>query len=796
MLKSHLIIAIRNLWKHKGFSAINIIGLALGMACSLLILLWVQSERQVDGFHENNSRLYGVYMRYQLEGKVEANYSTPGLLPEELKKTMPEVELAAGFGWARSCSFSVGDKMLKEIGNAAGPDFFSMFSYPLLEGNAAEALRSPESIAISRKMAIAFFGSPAQAIGKTIRYENNEHFTVTAVFEDLPANTSEKFDFLLNWEFMKKESEWLTDWGSNGPKTYLLLRAGTDAAQLEKKLLHLMDIYNRANKQFHYELGLQRFDRQYLHGHFENGYLSGGRIEYVQLFSLVAVFILLIACINFMNLTTARSVNRLKEIGVRKAMGAIRWELIRQFVGEAMVVAILSAILAMLLVSVTLPAFNILTDKQIILPYGKPLFWLMLALLTLFSGMLSGSYPALFLSSFSPIHVLKGPAKTGSGSLWFRKGLVVFQFVLSIILIISTILISRQIQYVQHTYLGFDRENLVYLPLEGDLVARQEVLRQAALRSPGISAVTKMMGTPTSLNARTSGVEWEGRNPAAVNYFTHSLVGYDFINTMHLQLLQGRDFSRDFPTDSSAYILNEAAVKVMGLSDPIGKYISFWTKRGPVIGVLRNFHFQSLHSAIEPLILRLEPSAGNSFLTSYQGTTFVIRTQAGKTRQALASLEKLCRELNPKFPFSYKFADEEYTRLYKSEEVIGRLSVIFAVLAIFISCLGLLGLSIFTAEQKAREISIRKIMGASATSLFRLLSSDFLWLVAIAFLIAAPLAWWAMHTWLQQFAYKTPISWWVFALSGILAVLIALGTVSVQAIKAVNMNLIKSLNNK
>ncbi|PSL44714.1 ABC-type antimicrobial peptide transport system permease subunit [Chitinophaga niastensis] len=793
MLKSYFKIAVRNLWKHKVFSLINIAGLALGMACSLLILLWVQDERQVDGFHKNSSRLYSVYLRSFPDGKVDASHATPGLLAEELRKVMPEVELAAGFAWSTNNSFSVKDKILKEDGNAAGPEFFRMFSYPLLAGNAADALKSPESIAISRKMAVAFFGSPEQAIEKTIRYDDRKDFTVTAVFEDLPANASEKFDFLLNWEFMKKENEWLTDWNSNGPNTYLLLRPDANIAQLENKLLHFPDAYNKANKGPRYEMGLQRFDAQYLHSHFENGYLSGGRIEYVHLFSLVAIFILLIACINFMNLTTARSVNRLKEIGVRKAMGAVRWELIRQFVGEAIIVAFLSAILASLIVWIALPAFNGLTGKQIVLPFIHPVFWLMLTVLAIFTGILSGSYPALFLSSFNAIQVLKGTLKSGSGSLWFRKSLVVFQFVLSIILIISTILISRQIQYVQHTNLGFDRENLIYIPLEGDLIAKQDVLKQAAMSSPYISAVSKMMGSPTTLDARTSGVDWEGRNPGSTHYFTHTITGYDFIKTLHLQMLQGRDFSKDFATDSSGYILNEAALKVMDLKDPIGKYITFWGKRGQIIGIVRNFHFQSLHNAIDPLIMRLEPAAQKGFLSAFTGNTFLVRTRPGKTKQALATLEQLYKQLNPKFPFTYKFSDEEYFRLYKSEEVIGRLSVIFAVLAIFISCLGLLGLSIFTAEQKAKEISIRKVMGASAASLFGLLSTDFMILVGIAYLIAAPLAWWAMHQWLQQFAYKTDISWWVFGLSGLLAVLIALGTVSFQAIKAININLIKSL---
>ncbi|RBL92885.1 ABC transporter permease [Chitinophaga flava] len=793
MLNSHFRIAIRNLWKHKAFSVINIAGLALGMACSLLILLWVQDEKKVDAFHANGPRLYSVYEKMFHEGLIDAGYATPGLLAEELKRSMPEVEKASGMGWSSTNSFAAGDKILKEEGRAAGTDFFEMFSYPLVEGSVQEALSAPENIAISRRMAVAFFGSAAKAIHQTIRYDNHRDFTISAVFEDLPANVSQRFDFLLNWEAMKQENDWITDWGNNGPETIIMLRPGADVAKLEQKITNFLQDYNRHSAAFHSELGLQRYDERYLHGRFENGQISGGRITYIKLFSLVAVFILLIACINFMNLTTARSSKRLKEIGVRKVLGAVRGQLVRQFIGEAVLTAVCAAFLAVLVVLLVMPGFNTLTGKQMSLPIHLPLFWGALALLTLFTGIISGSYPALFLSGFSPIKVLKGTLSQKAGSSWFRKGLVTFQFVLSIILIISTILISRQISYIQDSNLGYDRVNLVYIPIDGELSNQKDVFRQEALNTPGVVAVTRMLGNPTSLDSRTSGIDWEGRNPTTKSYFTHSTVGYDYISTMHLQMAQGRDFSREFATDSVGYIVNETAAKKIGYKDPVGKPLTFWGKRGHIIGVVKDFNYQSLHNTIEPLVLRLDNSNASGVFGTFQAGTFLVRIQPGKARQVLAGLEQLCRKLNPRFPFSYQFADEEYTRLYKSEQVTGRLSVIFAVLAIFISCLGLLGLSVFTAEQRAKEISIRKVMGASAASLFGLLSSGFLSLVAIAFLIAAPIAWWAMHVWLQQFAYKTGISWWIFVLSGMIAVLIALGTISFQAIKTININLVKSL---
>ncbi|WP_425490616.1 FtsX-like permease family protein [Chitinophaga qingshengii] len=505
------------------------------------------------------------------------------------------------------------------------------------------------------------------------------------------------------------------------------------------------------------------------------------------------MFILIIACINFMNLTTARSSNRLKEIGVRKAMGAVRAQLIRQFIGEAVLIALFAGVLALLLVLLVLPAFNQLTSKAIALPLHLPAFWATLAGLTLLTGIIAGSYPALFLSGFHPVKVLKGPFQQKGGALWFRKGLVTFQFVLSIVLIISTILVSRQIQYIQAAKLGYDRENLVYIPIDGDLATQKTVFRQEALRLPGVMAVSQMLGNPTNLTLQTSEIDWEGRDTQNKSYFMHSTVGYDFISTMHLQIAQGRDFSRNFATDSAGYILNEAAVKKMGFKDPIGKSLRFWGKQGQIIGVVKDFHFQSLHNRIEPLVLRLDNSKASGIFGTFQTGTFLVRIQPGKTRQVLSELEQLNKILNPQYPFSYQFSDREYDRLYKSEEIIGRLSIIFAALAIFISCLGLLGLSIFTAEQKTKEISIRKILGASSLSLFRVLSADFISLVGIAFLIAVPVAWYAMHQWLAQFAYKTSITWWIFALSGLLAILIALGTVSIQAIKTININLVKSL---
>jgi ABC-type antimicrobial peptide transport system permease subunit len=786
MLKNFFKVALRSLWKQKGYSFLNIFGLAMGMTCSLLILLWIRDEKSVDGFHANGDRLFRVYERQYYDGKIESGYYTPGILADEMKKVLPEVEMATGFSWRNNNTFQVGEKILKEQGTNAGADFFQMFSYPLLEGKAASALASPVSIAISRKMASHFFGSPQAAINKTIRYENRKDFTVTAVFEDLPGNTSDKFEYIINWPTFLDDNSWAKDWGNNGPSVFLMLRKDANPALVNKKIAKFLDNYNKdQSKTFRIELGMQRFGDVYLHSNFKNGRIEGGRIEYVRLFSVVAIFILLIACINFMNLTTARSVKRAKEIGIRKVVGAVRPALVRQFIGEAVLLSAFSVVLALIIVLLVLPAFNHMTGKEISFPFSSSSFWLSLGALTLVTGVLSGSYPALFLSSFQPIRVLKGTMKFSSGAAWFRKGLVVFQFVLSIVLIVGTIVVSGQVSYVQNINLGYDRDNLVGIPLEGDLLGKYKLFKEQALRLKGIADVTRISQMPTDIESGTGGVDWDGKDPNNMIMFTNASAGYDLVKTMKLKMAAGREYSKEFPTDSVGYLLNEEAMRRMGMKDPVGKRLTFWQKKGTIVGVIKDFHFNSLHDPIKPLILRFGEEEGYGLA--------LVRVKAGQTKQALAQLETLCHQLNPRFPFSYRFTDEEYRDLYKSESIVHSLSNCFAGLAIFISCLGLLGLAMFTAEQRTKEFGIRKVLGAKVGTLFSLLSKDFLQLVLVAFLLATPLAWWAMHTWLQNFAYHIQLEWWVFLLAGVLALVIALLTVSFQALKVAFANPVKSL---
>ncbi len=786
MLKNFLKVAIRNLWKHKGYSALNIFGLAMGMACSLLILLWIRDEKNMDNFHVKGDRLYSVFERQYYDGKISAGHFTPGVLPDEMKRVLPEVEMSCGANWDDNSTFQAGEKILKENGGEAGADFFRMFSYPLLAGTTASALATPSSMAISRKMAVAFFGSPQAAIGKTLRNENKRDMKVMAVFEDVPENVSQKFDFVLNWYAYLDDNDWARQWGNNGPATLLLLRKDADPAIFDRKIERFLDKYNKEqNKNFHIRLGIQRFGDIYLHSNFVNGQLEGGRIEYVRLFSIVAIFILCIACINFMNLTTARSVKRAKEIGIRKVVGAVRPALIRQFMGEAVLLAFFSVVLALLMVLLALPGFNGLTGKEIRYPYDSSSFWLSLMGLTLLTGMVSGSYPALFLSSFQPIRVLKGSLRFSPATSWFRKGLVVFQFVLSIVLIIGTIVVSGQVNFIQSMNLGFTRENLVYIPLEGDLPGKYKLFKSAALQLPGVSEVSRLSNQPTDIENGTGGVDWDGKDPNNLVMFTQTAAGYDLVRTMGLKMVAGREYSPAYGTDSVGYLLNEEAARRIGYKDPIGKRLTFWGKKGTIVGVVQNFHFNSLHDPINPLVIRFgeQVDYGNA----------LIRTQAGKTQEALRGLEGLCRSMNPKFPFTYMFADEEYRKLYKSETMVHGLANCFAGLAIFISCLGLLGLAMFTAEQRTKEFGIRKVLGAKVSTLFSLLSRDFLVLVLVAFVVASPVAGWAMHVWLQKYAYHIGLEWWVFLLAGATAMLIALLTVSIQAIKVAMANPVKSL---
>lgn len=789
MIKNYFKTAWRSLLRNKAFSVINISGLALGLTSSLLIMLWIQDEKAVDSFHKNSRQLYEVYERWYRDGGVDAGYSTQGLLAIELKRVIPEIQYAAGLEIAAapgaSNTFEADDKVIRQKGYFAGADFFTMFSYPLLKGNAAMALSEPGAIAISRKMAEAFFDSPENAYGKTILFDNKESLKITAVFDDVPANASRQFDFLRTWNDFVRQNQWVNNWGNTDPVSFVQLRAGADPMATEAKIRDFIYRYQQKSEGSKIEVGLQPYSQVYLHSVFENGYPGGGRIEYVNLFTIIGIFVLLIACINFMNLATAQAAKRAKEVGLRKVVGAQRSSLVKQFMGEAVMLTLIAILIALACTAVLMPAFNALSGKQLSLPVSQPLFWAAIAVLVILTGATAGSYPALFLSSLNPVKVLKGPMKTGSRGMLLRQGLVVFQFTLSIILIVAVAVISRQMNYIQTKNLGYDRDNLVYIPIEGELIAHYNTFKERALALPAVQDISKMRNSPTEIEHHTNSISWPGKDPNADISFADGIVGYDFVKTMKLQLKAGRDFSPQFGADSTGFLVNEAAVKRMGFDDPVGKTVVWGRQSGTIIGVLKDFHFNSMHQSIEPLIIRLSEK--------WPWGNILVRVKNGNTRQVLAGLEKLSKEINPQFPFTYQFSDLEFAKLYRSETVVSRLSDCFAFLAIFISCLGLFGLATFTAAQRTKEIGVRKVLGASVPGIVAMLSGGFVRLVVIAMLIAFPVAWLAMQKWLEHFAYKINIEWWVFALAGLITIIITLITVSYQSIRAALTNPVQSL---
>lgn len=802
MIKNFLKTAWRHVVRHKSHTVINVTGLALGITCCMFIFLWVQDEKGIDNFHKNGKNLYTVYQTVSSNGNVSGAYNsgltfvgpnyTSNFLMEHVAESVAEVKditfYATGYElpWGHPETFQVGEKKMKLEGSRAGKDFFKMFSYPIIAGNANTALQNINTFAISRKMAIAFFGSPQNAIGKSMRYENSLNFVVGAVFADVSPQSSLKFDFLFSWEAQKS----LLKRSSTNFQTYVQLadKSNTESvnAKINGYLLPKLPPVKGVNVKF----GLQRFGDIYLHDSFLNGEPAGGRIEYVKIFSEVAIFILIIACINFMNLATARSVKRAKEVGVRKVAGSTRTYLIMQFYGESLLYACLAMLLSVFLLQVFLPAFNAFTGKQFSTPLTALSFWVSLTTITLVTGLIAGSYPALYLSSLKPVSVLKGVVRFSNSAIWFRKSLTVFQFVLTIILLIATVVITRQTSYVEHKHLGYDRENLVYVRIEGELQKKNNYLlfRDEASKMPGIALVDRSTEAPHSMDfvVADNQITWQGKLPNSTVGVKPASVGFDFVKIMKLEMAYGRDFSPAIPTDSTqAYIINEQAASEMNMKHPVGQWINAWGKKGYIIGVVKDYHTQSLREPIKPVILDVKE--GENF------GVILIRTKPGQTSQALESLAKVYKDINPNYPFDFQFVDAEYKKMYNSEQVISSLSVVFAIVAIMISSLGLLGLVMFSAEQRVKEFGVRKVLGASMSTLIALFARDFMKLVMIAFFIAMPLGWYAMHSWLQDFAYRVELSWWIFALAAIISVLIALAVLSYEAFKTALANPVKSL---
>ncbi len=787
MVRNFLLTTLRSFWRYKNFTFINLAGLALGLSCSIFILLWVTDELNYDAFHQNGERIFRVMEnQHYAEGVLGTTPATPGLLAEKLKTDVPEIILASSATWEIDELVTVGKESHKEGGRYVEPDFLNIFTFPLLKGDPRTALSKPGSIVISEKIALRYFGN-IDPLGKLVAINNDEEYEVTGVMKDVPRNSSLQFEFLLPYEQWLMRNEWAKSWENTGPRTFILLQQGASRIETGAKIRTLVSQNLPKSASVDVDLIMQPYPEMYLFSNFKNGKNDGGRIEYIRSFSIVAVVVLLIACINFMNLTTARSLKRAKEIGIRKVNGASRKLLMGQFLSEAIILSIIGLGAALLLVELFIPIFRQITGKEVFLNYSDPALITSLLGISLFTGIISGSYPAFFLSSFQVVSVLKGMSRVSSGSVSFRKGLVVFQFCLTIVLIFCSIVVYRQVEYIKNKNLGFDKENLIITNLEGELKKNTETLTRETSRLNGIISATVSTSSPLVGGNSTIAVEWPGKQPEEKILFTQMAVGYDYLNTMKVELIEGRDFSHEFASDSAAYLVNEEAAKRMRLTNPVGQKITFWNRPGTIVGLLKDYHLNSLHNPIEPVILHLHPEWANVMIT---------RIEPGRTPEALKGLGELTARLNPAYPFEYHFVDETFEQQYKSEMIVGVLAYYFSSLAIFISCLGLLGLIMFTAEQRTKEIGVRKVLGASVSSILVLLSRDFMILVFIAFLLSTPVAWYVMNSWLHHFAYRIEVGWEVALLSGAASLVIAFCTVSLQGLRAASINPTESLKNE
>jgi len=787
VFKNYLKTALRNLSRHKGYSMINIAGFAIGIACCILIILWVQDELSYDRFHENLDDLHRVVEeQHYTDGTIFPIARTPYPVGPALLKDYPEIINFTHFTLYGRVLIEYQDKSFYERGFAfADPAMLEMFSFPLLKGDRETTLADTNAVLISADMAKKYFG-PEDPIGKIIMLDNSVDFQVSGVFENIPSNSHLQFDFLGPFETFIRISGWGTQWGNNSYYTYVQLARNAHREDIAPKIYeYIKKIHPKSGTKFL----LQPVKDIHLHSDFaiDLGGQSENRAKYVYMFSVIAVFVLLIACMNFMNLTTARASRRSLEIGVRKVVGANRVNLMRQFLGESILTSVLSLIIAVGLVGLALPAFNRISDKDLSLdslPIGLLAAGLMgIALVT---GIFAGSYPAFLLSAVKPLGVLKGSARLGSKNSSFRKILVTCQFSISIGLIMATFIVYRQLDFMQRKNLGYNQEHIVYLAERGDFWNSYDTFKTELQRNPDIVSITAASSIPTHTVTSTSGVDWEGKDPEFNVLFTQFNVDYDYFETLEMEMAQGRAFSRDFPTDASeAFILNETCARLTGMDDPVGKTFTLWGKSGPIIGVVKDYHFKSLHATIEPLVLRMFRKEWNRYV--------IIRIRSVDVTGTLKAIEAAYEKFHSGYPFEFQFLDEALNALYSSDKRTGKVFRSFMFLAIFISCLGLFGLASFMGDQRAKEIGIRKVLGASVSGIFFLMLKEFVKWVLLASAISWPLSYYVMARWLENFAYRTNIALWVFLVSGILGLAVAVLTVSYQSLKASIANPVDSL---
>ena len=771
MIKNYLKIAFRVIKKHKGYSFINITGLAVGIACCVLILLWVQDELSFDKFHKNHKQIYRTALN--LEGRWTT--SSPWALAPILKREYPEILMATRYR-NNDLLFTYEDKNFNEETAFVDPDFFDIFTFPWVMGSQDSPFPTMNSIVITERTATKYFGSE-DPLGKTLTANNRTKLAVTGIIKNVPANSTLTFDILAPVKLFGEET--LNSWSLES-STFILVQKNTSPDALREKIAGItMEYDKRTSKEV--LTGINPLSRMHLYS-----LEGGGNIIYIYIFSTIAIFILLIACINFMNLSTARGSTRAKEVGMRKVVGARRAHVIKQFFGESLFLSFVSLLFAVGLVYLFLPGFNNLAQKSMKLDLGSNLPVLIGLLgITLFSGMVSGSYPALFLSSFRPANVIKGSHFASSSKPLLRKALVVTQFSIAIVLIIGTIVTAKQLNFIRTKELGFNRQHVISLPMNTALQESYESFKNEALNHHSVINVTSATGRPTRVG-NINPVYWEGKGPEQYEVIKFIACDHNYIKTFEMEMAQGRDFSRDFPTDIQNYIVNEEAVKLMGFEDPVGKLFSIWQYEGQIIGVVKNFHSRPLHNTIEPLVLTLaQQNWGPSYV--------FLRIGPENISQTLDDLAKTWKKFAPNYPFDYLFLDEAFEQLYRTDQRTGTIFKYFAILAIFISCLGIFGLAAFTAEQRTKEIGIRKVLGASVSGIVSLISREFVMLLTLANVIAWPIAFFLMNRMLKSYAYRTGLSAWIFLMAGAMAYFIALLTVSFQAYKAARTDPARSL---
>jgi ABC-type antimicrobial peptide transport system permease subunit len=792
MIKNYFVIAFRNLLKNKVYSFINIAGLAVGIAVAMLIGMWVWDELSFNKYHKNYDRLTQAYISQTFNKQTGSGraVSLPAVM-EMANKYSADFKYTSMASWNFGHLLANGDKKINKAGMWAQPDLPQMLSLRMLKGDLKTALKDPGSIIISETVAKALFGKE-DPLNKTLKLDIKKDVKVTGVYEDIPFNSEfNEMNMLLTWNDYLLSENWVkeaqTQWGNHSFQFYAQV---ADNADIEKVSLKIRDVelphaFSKTDKPQYF---LHPMSRWHLYSDFKDGKNVGGGIQFVWLFSIIGIFVLLLACINFMNLSTARSEKRAKEVGIRKSIGSLRSQLIFQFLSESFLVVSFALVLALLIVLISLPAFNDLSGKHVSFPWQYIQFWLMLIAFSVFTGLISGSYPAFYLSSFNPLSVLKGTFKVGKWSAVPRKVMVVMQFTVSITLIIGTIIVFQQIQHAKNRPVGYDRKGLLQINISPNLYGKYYPLRDDLLKSGAVYEMSESSSPTTGIYSNQIGFEWEGMEAGSVPLFGTIACTHDFGKTIGWKIIEGRDFSRAFSTDTAAFVLNESAVKLTGMKDIVGKTIRFNGKPRQVVGVIKDMVMQSPY----------EPAVPTVFLMDYEWANLInIKLLPGApVDKSLKKVEAILRKHDPDSPFEFKFADEEYEAKFRAEERIGKLARVFAVLAVFISCLGLFGLAAYTAEQRTKEIGIRKALGASVAQMWAMLSKEFIYLVIVSCIIASPIALYFLSDWLKKYEYHIELSWVVFAVSALTAILITLMTVSFQAIKAALMNPVKSLRSE